>query len=150
MASPAAGCPALELSETCHWSMKTEHVDRPTCGKGLAANAALPDKLAELTDAMAEVLERHTKALDLTDPAAREEFDAYAALVRAHRTIAGELASLAQQMVGYGDLPMGRHDEAVMADPEGQAEAFQRCVAIERELLALLSAKVAEEEQLLG
>jgi hypothetical protein len=129
--------------------MEMEPDDQPTCGKGLAANAVLPAKLAELTAATAEVLERHTKALDLTDPAAREEFDAYAALVRAHRTMAGQLATLAQQMAAYRDLPMGRHDEAVMADPEGQAEAFQRFVALERELLALLSAKVEEEVQLL-
>ena len=127
-----------------------EHDDQPTCGKGIAANAVLPAKLAELTAATAEVLERHTKALDLTDPAAREELEAYAALVRAHRAIAGELASLAQQMVGYRDLPMGRHDEAVMADPAGQADAFRRFVAAERELLVLLGAKVAEDEQLLG
>jgi hypothetical protein len=129
--------------------MEMERDDQPTCGKGLAANAVLPAKLAELTGATAEVLERHMKALDLTDPAGREEFDAYTALVRAHRTIAGQLASLAQQMAGYRDLPMGRHDEAVMAGPEGQAEAFQRFVTIERELLALLSAKVEEEVQLL-
>jgi hypothetical protein len=64
--------------------------DQPTCGKGIAANAVLPAKLAELTAATAEVLERHTKALDLTDPAAREEREAYVALVRAHRAIAGE------------------------------------------------------------
>jgi hypothetical protein len=126
-----------------------ERNDEPTCGKGLAANAALPAKLAELSAAMAEVLERHTRALDLTDPAAREEVDAYTVLVRAHRTISGELASLAQQMAGYRDLPMGRHDMAVMADPEGQAEAFQRLVAIERELLVLLNAKVKEAEALL-
>jgi hypothetical protein len=123
--------------------MEMEPDDQPTCGKGLAANAVLPAKLAELIAVTAEVLERHTKALDLTDPAAQEELDAYTELVRAHRAVAGELASLAQQMAGYRDLPMGRHDEAVMADPEGQAEAFQRLVAIERELLALLSASLA-------
>jgi hypothetical protein len=129
--------------------MKMEPNDQPTCGKGLAANADLPAKLAELTAAMADVLERHTDALDLTDSAAREEFDAYSALVHAHRTVAGELASLAQQMAGYRDLPMGRHDEAALADPQGQAEAFQRLLTTERELLALLSAKVAEGEELL-
>jgi hypothetical protein len=118
--------------------------DQPTCGTGLAANAVLPATLAAWTAARAEVLERHTQALDRTDPAAREEFAAYTALVDAHRTIAGEFARLAQQMAGYRDLPMGRHDEAVMADPAGQAAAYQRLVAIERELLALLSAKVAE------
>jgi hypothetical protein len=124
-----------------------EHDDPPTCGKGIAANAVLPAKLAELVAATAEVLERHTKALDAIDPAAREELAAYAALVRAHRAIAGELASLSRQMAGYRDLPMGRHDEAAMADPEGQAEAFRRYVAIQRELLALLSADLEEAVQ---
>lgn len=123
--------------------------DQPTCGQGLAANADLPANLAEMTAAMADVLERHTDALDISDSAAQEEFDAYSALVRAHRRIAGDLAALAQQMTGYRDLPMGRHDEAVMADPGGQAEAFERLVAIERELLELLNAKVEEGEQLL-
>jgi hypothetical protein len=129
--------------------MKMEPNDQPTCGKGLAANADLPAKLAELTAAMADVLERHTGVLDLTDSAAREEFDAYSALVQAHRAVAGELASLAQQMAGYRDLPMGRHDEAALADPQGQAAAFQRLLTTERELLALLSTKVAEGEELL-
>jgi hypothetical protein len=129
--------------------MEMERDDQPTCGKGLAANAVLPAKLGELTAATAEVLERHTKALDVNDPAAREEFDAYAALVRAHRAVASELAKLAQQMAGYRDLPMGRHDEAMMADPAGQAEAFQRFVAIEREILAFLRTKVEQDERLL-
>jgi hypothetical protein len=129
--------------------MEMERDDQPTCGKGLAANAVLPAKLAELTAATAEVLERHTKALDVNDTAAREEFDAYAALVRAHRAVASELAKLAQQMAGYRDLPMGRHDEAMMADPAGQAEAFQRFVAIEREILAFLRTQVEQDERLL-
>lgn len=124
--------------------------DEPTCGKGLAAQSVLPAKLAELTAATADVLERHARALDLRDPAAREEFEAYAALVREHRVVAGGLAGLARQMAGYRDLPMGRHDERVMADPAGQAEAFRRVLAIQRELLALLGAKVEEGERLLG
>jgi len=114
--------------------------DHQTCGKGIAANAVLPAKLAELTAAQAEVLERHTKALDPNDPAAQPELDAYTALVRAHRRISTELTGLAEQMAGHRDLPMARHDMAVMADPRGQAEAFQRLVAIERELVELLRA----------
>lgn len=123
--------------------------DRPTCGKGVAANAVLPAKLSELMAARAEVLERHTLALDLTDPASRQELDAYTSLARAHRAIANDLASLAQQMTGYRDLPMGGHDLTVMADPSGQAEAFGRFVRIERELAALLQTKLEEEQRLL-
>jgi hypothetical protein len=112
--------------------------EQPTCGRGLAAGAGLPAKLAKLMSARAEVLERHTRALDLGDAAGRQELEAYTALVRAHREIAAELARLAERMSGYGGLPMAPHDTAVLADPRGQEEAFQRFQALERELIELL------------
>lgn len=126
-----------------------EHDDQPTCGKGLAASADLPAKFAELMAARAEVLKRHTKALDLTDPHAQAELDAYTELERAHHSVASELASLAEAMASYRDLPMARHDMAVMTDPKGQMEAFQQFVTIERELLTLLQANLEAEEELL-
>ena len=126
-----------------------EHGDRPTCGEGLAANSILPAKLAELMAAQAEVLKRHTRALDLTDVAAQKEFDAYTKLERAHRDVAGELADLAKEMASYRKLPMGRHDLTVMTDPEGQMEAFRRFVAVERDLLTLLQTKLEAEGELL-
>jgi hypothetical protein len=120
--------------------------DQPTCGKGLAANAVLPEQLATLLSARAEVLERHTKALDLSDPNAQQELDAYTALARAHWGIAARLADLAQQMAGYRDLPMARHDMRVMADPQGQAAAFRYFVAAEQQLLELLQTKLQQED----
>jgi hypothetical protein len=123
-----------------------EQDDQPTCGKGLAANAVLPAKLAELLAAQAEVLERHTRALDPTDASARIEFDAYQRLGRVHREAASKLSSLAEAMESYRDLPMGRHDMAVMTDPKGQMEAYRRFVAIERELFALLQTTLKAEE----
>jgi len=39
--------------------------EHETCGKGLAAHSSLPAKLGDLTDAVADVLEIHTTALDL-------------------------------------------------------------------------------------
>ena len=128
---------------------RMEHGDRPTCGEGLAANAVLPAKLAELMAARAEVLKRHTRALDLTDAAAQKELDAYTSLERAHRDVASGLADLAEEMASYRNLPMGRHDMTVMTDPKGQMEAFRRFVAEERELLALLQTKLEAEEELL-
>jgi hypothetical protein len=126
------------------------HDDTPTCGKGLAANATLPARFSDLIAATAEVLERHTRALDPTDPAASAELEAYNSLVRAHRAVAADLARLADQMASYRDLPMAPHDMAVMMDPAGQTEAFQRLVALERETLALLTERVAQAEQMLG
>ena len=54
--------------------------DEPTCGRGLAASAALPGKIAELSAALAEVLERHMKALDMAamaDPAMGAAFERF-------------------------------------------------------------------------
>ncbi len=48
--------------------------------------------------ALAEVLKRRTRALDLTDANAQKELKAYTKLERAHRDVAGELASLAEEM----------------------------------------------------
>ena len=56
--------------------------DEPTCGRGLAASAALPGKIAELSAALAEVLERHMKALDLSDEHSRREHALYDRLAR--------------------------------------------------------------------
>jgi hypothetical protein len=128
---------------------RMDHDDQPTCGEGLAANAVLPAKLAELMSARAEVLKRHTRALDLSDTAAQEELDAYTSLERAHRDVASELADLAEEMASYLSLPMGRHDVTVMSDPKGQMEAFRRFVAVEQELRALLQATLEVEEKLL-
>ena len=45
---------------------------------------------------------------------------------------------------------MATHDMAVMQDPKGQAEAFGRVVAIEKELVGLLGEKIKEAEKMMG
>ncbi|MGH8310602.1 MAG: hypothetical protein ACRETX_12525, partial [Steroidobacteraceae bacterium] len=62
--------------------------EQRTCGQGLAEHAALPAKLAELTDAVAETLERHQEALDLSDESSRREHAAYVELAQQHRSTA--------------------------------------------------------------
>src|SRR5437016_9036967 len=99
-----------------------------TCGKGLAEHSALPAKLGEWTAAMAENLERHTEALDLSDENSRRERDAYLELAEAYGQIATRLQATARQMAGYRDLPMGRHDPKAMASPKLR-DAFERFVS---------------------
>ena len=60
-------------------------MDRSTCGKGLTAHSVLPEKMGQLTAAVAQILELHTKALDLQDENAGKEYDAYIHLVEDHR-----------------------------------------------------------------
>ena len=126
-----------------------ENVDTPqTCGRGLAEHSALPRKLAELMDSVRGVLELHIKALDLTDPASKKELEAYRQLVNAHRDIATQLHALGREMAGYRDLPMGRHDLAAMTTP-AVGDAFEKFVALERELASLLEHRLEEDEPML-
>ena len=123
-------------------------VDPPTCGKGLAENSALPAKLAQLVESVAEVLEVHMEALDLSDAKSRKERDAYLALVADHRKIASELQVTARRMAGYRDLPMGQHDPAAMAAPK-PVEAFASFVEIEDELITLLRRRLESDRAML-
>ena len=97
---------------------------------------------------MAENLELHMKALDLSDENAKPEYDAYRRLAQQHRQTAGELQATAEEMAGYRDLAMGRHDEKRMADPK-LLEAFERFVSLEQELLWLLQERIARDQTML-
>jgi hypothetical protein len=122
--------------------------EQPTCGKGLAENSVLPRMLGKLIAAMAENLQVHSRALDLTDHNSRAEFDAYAVLMRELQQTALQLEKTADQMLGYRDLPMGRHDEKAMTHPRVQ-EVFERFVERKQELLSLLEQTAARDTQLL-
>ncbi len=122
--------------------------EQPTCGKGLAENSVLPAQLGKLIAAMAENLETHMKALDLTDKNSSAEFDAYEKLVRDLQQTARQLQETATQMAAYRDLPMGRHDEKAMTHPRVR-EVFEKFVTQKQELLSLLEQTVERDNQLL-
>ena len=121
-----------------------------TCGKGLAANAVLPSKIAELLEAQATVLERHKQSIDQTDPNAAPELEAYTRLAANYYSAANQLADLATQMAAYRDLPMPRHDPSVMTAPGGQMDAFRAFMSVESELQALLEQKLKSEAAFLA
>ena len=110
-----------------------------TCGQGLAESAALPAGLAQVTEAMAGMLERHMTALDLSDPDAAAEHAVYGELAAAHRGAAGDLRAAAERMDAQRDLPMGPHDMAAVMHPD-TVQAFQALVDAKRHLSALLRA----------
>ena len=107
---------------------------QPTCGKGLAEHATLPAKLGDLAAAMAENLEVHQQALDVTDENARKEHHAYEKLAQEFRCV---------------DLPMGRHDQRAMAAPTA-LQAFRNFVRIEEDLLAMLRTAVERDQKMLA
>jgi hypothetical protein len=121
----------------------------PTCGQGLAEHSVLPAKLSEVMIAMAETLEVHRAALDLSDEHTRPEDAAYRDLAADQRGAAAQLLAIAGDMAGHRDLPMGRHRLEALTSPAA-VEAFERFVASERDLLGLLEQAVARHEAMLG
>src|SRR5919204_158881 len=122
---------------------------QPTCGQGLAENAALPAKLAQLADALADNLAVHQSALDLSDERSRREREVYADLHARYREIADRLAAVARRMAEQRELPMGAHDPKASADPRVR-DAFLEFVERERELSELLRDDVAGAERMLA
>lgn len=123
--------------------------EQPTCGRGLAENSVLPKKLGKLIASMTIVLELHMKALDLKDPHAKQEYDAYLNLAKEHHKIADLLNAVANEMAGYRDLPMGRHDMKAMSGPK-IFQAFESFVKQKQELMALLQKMSERDQQLLN
>jgi hypothetical protein len=123
--------------------------EQPTCGQGLAQNAALRTALGEVVASTSEVLEIHMAALDPEDQENEPERRAYQHLAEEHRELGTRLLVLGQEMAGYRDLPMGRHDLRVMASPPA-VQAFGRFVQAERDLLATLQRRMEHDERMLG
>jgi hypothetical protein len=123
--------------------------DQQTCGRGLAEHAALPARLAEVTEAMADNLQVHMQALELDDEPARQEHAVYLRLAEEQRQAAARLRAVAGEMAAARDLPMGRHDQQTMGSPE-VGDAFQRLVRAKQELLDLLRRMVEQDQRLLA
>src|SRR5215208_5872707 len=117
-------------------------MDEQTCGKGLAAHAEIPAKLAALVDGTAANLEAHMPSLDTSDEASADELETYERLAAQHRAIAEQLRGTSAEMADARDLPMGRHDPERLSSAEAVA-AFEQLVAIEEEVIATLSETLA-------
>jgi hypothetical protein len=123
--------------------------EQQTCGRGLAEHSVLPERLAEVSEAMAENLRVHMQALELDDEPAREEHAVYLRLAEEQRQAAGRLRAIAGEMAAARDLPMGRHDTQALTSPE-VAAAFRRFVEAKQELAATLQEMAEEDERLLA
>jgi hypothetical protein len=117
--------------------------EQPSCGRGLAAHAALPEKLAALLSAMAGLLENHTRSLPPEDADALAEREAYDRLVEDQRAVATSLEALAAAMRSYRGLPIAPHDESTLAD-QRSLHVFDSFIRAEEGVLALLRKSLDE------
>lgn len=123
--------------------------DEPTCGRGLAASAVVPSRLAAVAAGIAQNLEAHVHVLDPDDPAAVQEKEVYERVLHNLRRAVLDLHAAADEMAGAVDLPMGGHDMDAMAGPD-VVGAFEGLVAAEDDLRELLTERRADNEEMLA
>jgi hypothetical protein len=117
--------------------------EQQTCGKGVAANAILPERMAALLEAMAVIYDNHIRSLSVDDPAGKQEIEAYERLMRDYRASANQVSALAGTMRSYRDLLAANHDMAVLMDAKS-VDAMEALVAAQEELATLVGARAAE------
>ena len=117
--------------------------EEQTCGKGVAANAVTPASMGRVLEATAAVLENHIRALSADDPNGRLEIEAYERLVREHRAAANGLATLAEIMRSYRDLPPAPHDMTKLMDA-ASVEVLAVLVEAQWDLGELMQQRVTE------
>ena len=136
-----------KIKELAEAHKETE--EQRTCGKGLAVNSALPARVSEVIDSLAENLELHMDTLDLKDPRARLEYDVYQGLAHAYRGIADNLMATAVKMYSYYDLPIAAHVDAKLSNPK-IAAAFTKFTKLEEALIILLQNHIKADKTILA
>lgn len=117
--------------------------DEATCGTGMAQYAALPMRMAELTAALADVLTRHTEALDTDEPAGAQEREAWLAVASEHRDLTARLSAAGDRMASYGGMPSATHDLSVLTAPEA-VRSYEHFAAAQLRLHDLLAEHIAD------
>lgn len=123
--------------------------DEPTCGRGLAQASAVPAGLASVAAGLAENLEVHLRALDLSDTAAVQEQETYESIARSLHSAAVSLRTAAVEMHSAESLPVAAHDMAAMTTPE-IVDAFGGYVTAADNLRQLLEAERSDNELMLA
>jgi hypothetical protein len=124
-------------------------MEQQTCGQGLADHSMVTAKLGELTALTARNLELHMQTLDRDDENSKREYDIYQRLVNQHGEIAERLMKAANEMAGYHDLPMGKHDEEKMKSAK-VFDAFENYIKLEQELIAILNDRLVKDQELIA
>ena len=102
------------------------------CGRGLADQAAVPGRIADLMAAVAATLEAHIAALDAEDESAQVERRVYDRLAHAHRRIASELLAVREESDSLRDALAARKTieraKGLLMERDGlsESEAFGR------------------------
>ncbi|MDC0682745.1 hypothetical protein [Sorangium atrum] len=123
-------------------------MDDEPCGRDLANNAVVPERLAELFRHVADNLEAHAAWVGSATPEARLEHDAMRRVAAGYRGIGDAAGRAAEAMRAAGDLPAAPHDLARF--DRGAFEAWmRRKIELQRGFAALLLEHAEASERVL-
>jgi hypothetical protein len=118
---------------------------QPTCGQMVSGMAAIPAKLSEGAEAVADTWEAHA-ALMGKDKDSQAEAKGLRALAKEHRQIAASLKKASEEMKKAVSWPVAPHDkQKMMSDPKLTA-ASQKLMEFHREIIALMQKSLADME----
>jgi uncharacterized protein YhfF len=142
----------LVVAERFRIVQRLDPVDTPrqrTCGEGLAEQARVPAKLAQLIACLADNLELHSGTLDTSDEHNEREHEVYRKLAEQHRRLSAQLEAAGAEMGAHRELPMGPHDPEALSARK-IVEAFEAYVRLEEDLCALLLEQTEQNRKLLA
>jgi hypothetical protein len=117
----------------------------PTCGEKVSSMAAIPAKLADGAESVAEMWEAHIALLG-GDKDSQAEAKGLRALVKGHKEIAASLRKESEQMKKAASWPAVPHDkEKMMSDPKSIA-AMQKLMRVHKDIIALMQKSLADME----
>jgi hypothetical protein len=117
----------------------------PTCGQMVAGMAAIPAKLSEGADAVAEMWDAHA-ALMGKDKESQAEAKALRVLAKGHKQIAASLRKASEEMKQASSWPGAPHDMNKMKSDAKLLAAHQKLIAAQKEIIALMQKSLADME----
>jgi len=118
---------------------------QPTCGQMVSGMAAIPAKLSEGAESVAEMWEAHA-ALMGKDKDSQAEAKGLRALAKGHRQVAASLKKESEEMKKAMSWPGAPHDmQKMMSDPKLTA-ATQKLMETQKEIIAMMQKSLADME----
>jgi hypothetical protein len=122
--------------------------EQMACGREMAGDAEVPEKLARLMSHVAAQMGRHAGWVGTATPAARREHDAIARVGAEYQAIADAATRAATAMRAMRDLPPAPHDPARL-DRAAMAKWMRDKIAMQRDFARLLERHAVESESTL-
>jgi hypothetical protein len=119
--------------------------DEMTCGREMAGDAEVPDKLAHLMSHVATQMHRHATWVGTATPAARREHDTLERVATEYQAIADAGTRAAVAMRAMRDVPAAPHDPARL-DRAAVAKWMREKIAMQRDFAKLLERHAADSE----